>query len=233
MCGQERDQPGASLPRRRNSWPGPREGCSRGEPCPGRLCPLSPRGVSPGGFGLRWGCSSLPALFSSAIGPWPSPAVPVVCRSQSLGPEELVCTLTATSPESPLNLRQVCPGPAPWVTTENWALGRTLGLRPVGHPRTGGLAGGQGSPAPGAWPCPPPAPGTVHPVTPRPLTGGEPVACPPSHLSWQTCQKCVSRRHKGLRVSSAPSPRPPGESPGEDPDGERASSTGQVPCSQP
>ncbi|KAM7230469.1 hypothetical protein CapIbe_017959 [Capra ibex] len=32
---------------------------------------------------------------------------------------------------------------------------------------------------------------------------------------------------------TAPSPRPPGESPGEAPDGERASSTGQVPCSQP
>ena len=125
-----------------------------------------PRRVSPGGFGLRWGCSSLPALFSSAVGPWPSPAALVVCRSPSLGPEELVCTLTATFPKSPLNLRRVCPGPAPWVTTETWGLGRTLGLHPVGHPRTGSCAGAQGSPAPGAWSCPPPALGTAHPVTP-------------------------------------------------------------------
>ncbi|XP_017921537.1 PREDICTED: uncharacterized protein C11orf96 isoform X2 [Capra hircus] len=35
------------------------------------------------------------------------------------------------------------------------------------------------------------------------------------------------------QAAAAPSPRPPGESPGEAPDGERASSTGQVPCSQP
>uniref|UniRef100_A0A8C2SFW7 LBH domain-containing protein n=1 Tax=Capra hircus TaxID=9925 RepID=A0A8C2SFW7_CAPHI len=34
------------------------------------------------------------------------------------------------------------------------------------------------------------------------------------------------------QAAAAPSPRPPGES-GGDPDGERASSTGQVPCSQP
>ena len=71
-CGQERGQPGASLPRSRSSRPGPRGGCLRGEPCPGQLCPLSPRGVSPGGFSLRWGCSSLPALLSSDVGPQPS-----------------------------------------------------------------------------------------------------------------------------------------------------------------
>lgn len=127
-----------------------------------------PRRVSPGGFGLRWGCSSLPALFSSAIGPWPSPAALMVRRSPSLGPEELVCTLTATSPKSPLNLQWVCPGPAPWVTTETWALGWTPGLHPVGYPQTGSCAGGQGSPAPGAWSCPPPALGAAHPVTPLP-----------------------------------------------------------------
>ncbi|XP_068847096.1 LBH domain-containing protein 2 [Capricornis sumatraensis] len=35
------------------------------------------------------------------------------------------------------------------------------------------------------------------------------------------------------QAAAAPSPRPPGESPGEAPDGERASSMGQDPCSRP
>lgn len=159
----------------------------------------------------------------------------MVCRSPSLGPEELVCTLTSTSPKSPLNLRQVCPGPAPWVPTETWALGRTPGLRPVGHPRTGGRAGDQGSPAPGAWPYPPPAPGTTHPVTPPPpspvgslwpadphTSPGKPVrnACPTDTEACvfpQTPHR-VRREHRGrlqlTLMMSVPAPRARPPAPG-------------------
>lgn len=195
------------------------------------LSPGDPWGVCPREFSLSWGCLTPPAAgCSSPEASSPPPLQPSPARRPlAAGAQKKpVPAVPPTSPQTPLSLCQVCPGSAPRVTSDTWALGRS---RASSQPLVAMLWGG-GSQSLASSALSHRGPRTQHLLSfARGGTWGLPH---PRTFPCRPVRNASPTNTEALVFLQPPSPRLPG-APGKVPDGtgsKRASSEDQSPCTQ-